>query len=127
MFRGTQTYPGVRLEIRWATFDNVASCSYIKEMKSVGLRELKNRLSEYIREVRAGESVLVTDRGEVVAELLAPGQQVDAGNVPSALMALARRGLVTLGAPNDATLYPKFERVLQQHRTIDLLDAERGS
>jgi prevent-host-death family protein len=35
-------------------------------MKTVGLRELKNRLSEYIREVRSSEGVLVTDRGEVV-------------------------------------------------------------
>lgn len=46
-------------------------------MKSVGLRELKNRLSEYVREVRSGEAVLVTDRGEVVAELIAPGQGND--------------------------------------------------
>ena len=38
-------------------------------MKTAGIRELKNRLSEYIREVRAGECVLVTDRGEVIAEL----------------------------------------------------------
>jgi len=43
-------------------------------MKSVGLRELKNRLSEYVREVRSGEGVLVTDRGEVVAELLRRGR-----------------------------------------------------
>ena len=42
-------------------------------MKTVGLRELKNRLAAYIREVRAGEGVLVTDRGEVVAELVPPG------------------------------------------------------
>ena len=38
-------------------------------MKTVGVRELKNRLSEYLREVRSGESVLITDRGEVIAEL----------------------------------------------------------
>src|SRR3970040_281145 len=38
-------------------------------MKRVGLRELKNRLSEYVRYVRAGHAIEVTDRGEVVAEL----------------------------------------------------------
>lgn len=37
-------------------------------MKSVWVRELKNRLSEYLREVRSGEVVLVTDRGDVVAD-----------------------------------------------------------
>src|SRR4051812_43765956 len=41
-------------------------------MKEVGIRELKNRLSEYIRQVREGEVIMVTDRGEVVAELRAP-------------------------------------------------------
>ena len=47
-------------------------------MQTVGVRELKNKLSEYLRRVRLGERVLVIDRGEVVAELLPPGQgQVD--------------------------------------------------
>ena len=39
---------------------------------SVGVRELKNRLSEYLRMVRRGEEILVTDRGEPVAELRQP-------------------------------------------------------
>ena len=38
-------------------------------MKSVGVKQLKARLSEYIRLVRTGETVLITDRDEVVAEL----------------------------------------------------------
>jgi antitoxin (DNA-binding transcriptional repressor) of toxin-antitoxin stability system len=41
-------------------------------MKAVGIRELKARLSHYVREVRHGEVILVTDRGEVVAELRQP-------------------------------------------------------
>ena len=44
---------------------------------TVGLRELKNRLSEYVRLVRAGEHVQVTDRGQVVAELLPPAAAAD--------------------------------------------------
>ena len=40
-------------------------------MKAVGIRELKARLSHYVRNVERGEVVLVTDRGRVVAELLA--------------------------------------------------------
>lgn len=39
----------------------------------VGIKQLKARLSEYLREVRRGESFLVTDRDEVVAELGPPG------------------------------------------------------
>jgi antitoxin (DNA-binding transcriptional repressor) of toxin-antitoxin stability system len=41
-------------------------------MRSVGLKILKNRLSEYVRSGDAGETVLVTDRDRVVAELVPP-------------------------------------------------------
>jgi len=96
-------------------------------MKSVGVRELKNRLSEYIREVRSGEVVLVTDRGDVVAELIPPGQRPDERGLPSELITLARRGQLTLGTPNEAALYPNLSRLLKRHRTATLLDEERGT
>jgi len=35
----------------------------------VGIRDLKNSLSKYIDRVRAGEEVIVTDRGRPVAKL----------------------------------------------------------
>jgi prevent-host-death family protein len=38
-------------------------------MRKVGIKALKNDLSRYIRAAAAGETVLVTDRGEVVAEI----------------------------------------------------------
>lgn len=41
-------------------------------MRVVGIRQLKARLSEYLREVRRGEVFLVTDRDRVVAELRPP-------------------------------------------------------
>ena len=41
-------------------------------MRSVGLKVLKNKLSEYVRIAAAGEIVLVTDRDRVVAELGPP-------------------------------------------------------
>ena len=41
-------------------------------MRSVGLKVLKNRLAEYVRLASNGETVLVTDRDQVVAELVPP-------------------------------------------------------
>jgi len=38
-------------------------------MRAVGLKVLKNKLSEYVRLAASGETVLVTDRDRVVAEL----------------------------------------------------------
>jgi prevent-host-death family protein len=95
-------------------------------MKTVGLRELKNRLAAYVREVRSGEGVLVTDRGQVVAELVPPGQAASSA-IPSGLSALARNGELTPGAPNDAAVYPKLSRLLKRRRAAELLDEERGS
>jgi antitoxin (DNA-binding transcriptional repressor) of toxin-antitoxin stability system len=42
-------------------------------MRSVGLKTLKNKLSEYVRLAASGEAVLVTDRDRVVAEIGPPG------------------------------------------------------
>lgn len=94
-------------------------------MKTVGLRELKNRLAEYIREVRAGDGVLVTDRGEVVAQIVPPGQTTT--GVPSGLAALAKSGRLTLGADNDPAAYPKLPRLMKRRRAAELLEEERGS
>jgi len=41
-------------------------------MRSVGLEVLKNKLSEYVRLAAGGETVLVTDRDRVVAEIVPP-------------------------------------------------------
>ena len=87
---------------------------------------MKNRLAEYVREVRAGEGVLVTDRGQLVAELVPPGPATAGGGVPSGLVALAKSGRLTLGAENNAAAYPKLSRLLKRHRAAELLDAERG-
>ena len=41
-------------------------------MDSVGVRELRDRLSEYLRRVKAGERLVVTERGRPVALLSPP-------------------------------------------------------
>jgi antitoxin (DNA-binding transcriptional repressor) of toxin-antitoxin stability system len=97
-------------------------------MRTVGIRELKNSLSEYIRRIRAGETVLVTDRGEIVAELCAPGANRVDPAVPPALAALARRGLATLGSGASPELYRPLPRPRRGRVTAArLLNEERGS
>ena len=70
-------------------------------MTTVGIRELKSRLSEYLRLVADGELVLVTDRGRPVAELRPPRAD---GEYPLLLEAAAR-GQVRLGQANRPELY----------------------
>jgi prevent-host-death family protein len=42
-------------------------------MNSVGVRELRQNLSRYLVEVKAGESFIVTERGREVARLMPSG------------------------------------------------------
>jgi prevent-host-death family protein len=61
----------------------------------IGTRELKNRLSHYLRQVReSGEPIYVTDRGEIVAELR---PVTDEGKDEEVLLALAAAGEISLG------------------------------
>ena len=46
-------------------------------MRTVGLKTLKNKLSEYVRLAAAGETVVITDRNRPVAELVPPRQLPD--------------------------------------------------
>lgn len=64
-------------------------------MRSVGIKVLKNKLSEYIRIASEGETVLVTDRDRVVAEITAP-RAGRSEAVADALMAeVVRMGWIT--------------------------------
>jgi prevent-host-death family protein len=44
-------------------------------MRTVGLKTLKNKLSEYVRPAAAGEIVIITDRGRAVAEIVPPRRE----------------------------------------------------
>jgi prevent-host-death family protein len=92
-------------------------------MRTVGVRELKNRLSHYLRLVRSGERVLITDRGEVVAEVR--GADAAEGHA-SGIDELVRRGLARPGGRNRPDLYPRMPPALQGGEAGRLLDLERG-
>lgn len=104
--------------------DFVASRGYIDDMKAVGVRELKSRLSEYLRLVRNGEEILVTDRGEVVAELRQPSPRV-ALPYP-ALAEVVRQGRARLGMTNRPDLYQPLGSLAPAGSAARLLDEERG-
>jgi prevent-host-death family protein len=44
---------------------------------TVSIRELKSRLSEYLRRTRKGESVVITDRGVPVGRIVPVGMDLD--------------------------------------------------
>jgi prevent-host-death family protein len=64
-------------------------------MATVGLKILKNKLSEYIRRAAAGETVVVTDRDRVVAEIVPPRQHPDRYKDHPVLARGVREGWIT--------------------------------
>lgn len=56
-------------------------------MRTVGLKILKNKLSEYVRLAASGETIVVTDRNRVVAEIVPPHRE------PGGLTAFEEQGL----------------------------------
>ncbi len=93
-------------------------------MRAVGLKTLKNKLSEYVRLAAGGETVLVTDRDRIVAELVSPRE----GRAPAltdALLAEAvRKGQITppLLPPGSA---PPRQPVAPLREILAELDADR--
>jgi antitoxin (DNA-binding transcriptional repressor) of toxin-antitoxin stability system len=94
-------------------------------MKAVAVKELKNNLSAYLREVSKGEVVLITDRGRVVAEMRRPSVESAAGTLEAAMERLHAEGLLTPGLPQDAAAYRRT-KVRMKTSSQSLLDAERG-
>jgi antitoxin (DNA-binding transcriptional repressor) of toxin-antitoxin stability system len=68
-------------------------------MKIVGVKQLRTRLSEYIRLAKAGETVLVTEGDEVVAELRPSHRQTPMGDrLEDLLDALVASGEISRAA-----------------------------
>lgn len=95
-------------------------------MTTVGVRELKNRLSHYLRLVRGGETLVVTDRGEIIAELKPP-QAAGSEDFPyPGLLKLAQEGRVRLGTGNNPNSYPEADFSVPAGTVARLLEEDRG-
>ena len=93
-------------------------------MRAVGLKVLKNKLSEYVRLVASGETVLVVDRDRVVAELVPPR----AGRSPlladAHLAEAVRRGWITPPALPPGPPPPR-NPVMSLHALLRDLERDR--
>jgi len=63
-------------------------------MITTGIREAKNNLSRYLAQVKAGEEVLITDRGRPVARIISEDRGIR--TLQETLAPLIRRGLIRL-------------------------------
>jgi prevent-host-death family protein len=75
-------------------------------MQVVGVRELKARLSHYLRLVKTGDVVLVTEHGRVIAAL-SPPTATELPRELAGLQALVARGIAVPGRPKGKGSYPR--------------------
>ncbi len=64
-------------------------------MKTTTVSQLKASLSKYLRSVKAGEEVLVTERGRPIAKLI-PAEASEM--LSDALLEMQKQGLIKLGS-----------------------------
>ena len=94
-------------------------------MKSAAVAELKANLSKYLAQVKAGEQVLVTDRGVPVAKLVS----VDSRNqeLSGHLQDLEKAGLAIIGSGKIPKRFWDWKRPLDKKgRAVKSIIEERS-
>lgn len=94
-------------------------------VRSVGIKVLKNKLSEYVRLAAAGETVLVTDRDRVIAELVPPREGRSTELSDAFLAEAVRKGWLTAPRVHDG-LPPSRRPVAAAAKILAELAADRG-
>jgi antitoxin (DNA-binding transcriptional repressor) of toxin-antitoxin stability system len=87
-------------------------------MQTVGIKALKNNLSTDVRAAEALETVLETDRGKVIAELVPPRAPNKPTSAIELLAQMAREGVVTpakrrCASPPASIPFASFEALMQ--------------
>lgn len=94
-------------------------------MRAVGIKVLKNRLSEYVRAAAGGETVLVLDRERVVAELGPPSSDRPR-TAPEAWLADAiKRGVIRPPVAPLTELPERFPSMKLDDIVADLAESRR--
>jgi prevent-host-death family protein len=66
-------------------------------MKTVGIRNLKNSLSQYINMVKSGEKILITDHNRIVAEIIpSTGEKIQSDLLEKYLTEQSEKGSLLL-------------------------------
>ncbi|MEW5830447.1 MAG: type II toxin-antitoxin system prevent-host-death family antitoxin [Chloroflexota bacterium] len=68
----------------------------------VGTRELKNKLSEYMRHVKAGQTIVVTERGKTIGQIVPVRPSVD-----ERLQGMIQAGLIEWNGKKPEPYQPK--------------------
>jgi prevent-host-death family protein len=71
-------------------------------MIAVGVRDLKNQLSQYLQYVKHGEKVFITEHNRVIAEISLPKEQISNTDVEIELEKLTAAGKLIKAKRNNS-------------------------
>jgi len=71
-------------------------------MISVGVRDLKNQLSQYLQYVKHGEKVLITEHNRIIAEISLPKDSAEDQDTEQLLDGLAKAGKIIRASRNTS-------------------------
>lgn len=95
-------------------------------MRSVGIKSLNSKLSEYVRLAGGGETILVTDRDRVVAEISPPRETRSPVLADAFLAEAVRSGWLTPPALSATDEPQSAVPVARLGEILDELDADRS-
>jgi antitoxin (DNA-binding transcriptional repressor) of toxin-antitoxin stability system len=94
-------------------------------MRSVGLKILKNKLSEYVRMAARGEIVLITDRDRVVAEIVPPQPNRGSATEDEFIAKGVREGWLTPAKIPPGTALPPRKPIMSFKELMADLERDR--
>lgn len=99
----------------------------MQDIKTVGVKELKNNLSAYLREVKRGVRLFITERNSVVAEIREPLAKDYVSRVDELREQWMREGkLIPHRSPKKLKKYPRSPLKQPEGTAITLLNEDRG-
>jgi prevent-host-death family protein len=94
-------------------------------MRAVGLKTLKNKLNQYVRMAANGETILVTERGRVIAQLCPPRAGRSSSLADATLAEVVRQGWLSPPALASSDVPPRLP-VAPFATLMRELDADRN-
>ena len=100
-------------------------------MITVGVRDLKNQLSQYLQYVKDGEKVVVTEHNKIIAEISVPKKEGELTAVEEKLARLSKEGLIIPAKRRKSCVKPPqikekldWESIYQKIREDSMLITE---
>jgi prevent-host-death family protein len=97
-------------------------------MVTVGIRDLKNQLSQYLQYVKNGEKVIVTEHNKIIAEISVPAHEKEnnISSVEKELEKLSGEGEIILAKRNKSYVkLPETKENIDWEKIYNEIRADR--